>query len=300
MPNYQAVSSGHEISKRVADLLEEIDPIQYNGSNRTRRVRNVNDYIQGRNDMPLEPLLDWAAQTGGGTHAEQVATIRQMIQAFHKQKSRMDQPYQLPHTLQCSYQRFTDDSLNPVKIIDQALFDRAAREGFPYNFFKCSYFDGVNIYCIPDGEDCAHSTFHNCNFTACRIRRTVFPFAKVWGSAFDSCELQEVSLLEASIVNTHFRDCTLRSVTFQEAHLKSCRTIDCTMEGIDFFRTRLDGCTYGRIPAADIINLPYAQITKGGATEKECAQNRAAIFQALGVKDPEAVPRQRRIPSQER
>ena len=105
MPNYQAVSSGHEISKRVADLLEEIDPIQYNGSNRTRRVRNVNDYIQGRNDMPLEPLLDWAAQTGGGTHAEQVATIRQMIQAFHKQKSRMDQPYQLPHTLQCSYQR---------------------------------------------------------------------------------------------------------------------------------------------------------------------------------------------------
>ena len=55
MPDYQAVLSGHEISKKIADLLEDIDPIQYNGSNRARRVRNVNDYIQGRNDMPLEP-----------------------------------------------------------------------------------------------------------------------------------------------------------------------------------------------------------------------------------------------------
>ena len=47
MPDYQAVLSSHEISKNIADLLEDIDPIQYNGSNRARRVRNVNDYIQG-------------------------------------------------------------------------------------------------------------------------------------------------------------------------------------------------------------------------------------------------------------
>ncbi len=44
MPDYQAVLSSHEISKNIADLLEDIDPIQYNGSNRARRVRNVNDY----------------------------------------------------------------------------------------------------------------------------------------------------------------------------------------------------------------------------------------------------------------
>ena len=43
MPDYQAVLSSHEISKNIADLLEDIDPIQYNGSNRARRVRNVND-----------------------------------------------------------------------------------------------------------------------------------------------------------------------------------------------------------------------------------------------------------------
>lgn len=45
MPDYQAVLSSHEISKNIADLLEDIDPIQYNGSNRARRVRNVNDYM---------------------------------------------------------------------------------------------------------------------------------------------------------------------------------------------------------------------------------------------------------------
>ena len=69
MPDYQAVLSSHEISKNIADLLEDIDPIQYNGSNRARRVRNVNDYIQGRNDMPLEPLLDWAAKADRGAYA---------------------------------------------------------------------------------------------------------------------------------------------------------------------------------------------------------------------------------------
>ena len=53
MPDYQAISSGYEVSKKIADLLENIDPIQYNGNNRARRVRSVNDYLQGRNDMQI-------------------------------------------------------------------------------------------------------------------------------------------------------------------------------------------------------------------------------------------------------
>ena len=65
MPNYQAAPSGHAISRRIADLLEDIDPIQYSGSSRARRVRNINDHIQGRNDMPLGPCwtgrLKWMA-----------------------------------------------------------------------------------------------------------------------------------------------------------------------------------------------------------------------------------------------
>lgn len=44
------------------------------------------------------------------------------------------------------------------------------------------------------------------------------------------------------------------------------------------------------------MNLPYAQITQGGATEAECARNRAGIFRALGVEDPERTAAQRRTP----
>lgn len=300
MMEYRAVPSGYEISKKVADLLEDIDPIQYNGNNRVRRVRNVNDYLQGRNDMPLEPLLDWAAQVDGGAYAGRVTEIRQMIQTLQAQRTLMDQPYPLPYTLESPYQKYTDDPLNPTKIIDQSLFDRTAKVGFPRDFFRCSHFDGVNIYCMPDGADCAYSTFHNCNFTVCRIRRTMLPQVTMQGCYFYSCELQEVIFHEASISNTHFTDSTLRSVTFQEARLKSCLTVDCTMEGIDFFHARLDGCTYGRIRAADIMNLPYAKVTQGGATEEECARNRAAIFRALGVKDPLRPPMQKGPPLPER
>ena len=300
MPNYQVVSSGYEISKRIADLLEDIDPVQYNGNNRARRVRNVNDYLQGRNDMPLEPLLDWAAQVDGGTYVDRVTEIRQMIQTLQAQRSLMDQPYPSPYTLERPYQKYTDDLLNPMKIIDQPLFDRAVKAGFPHDFFRCSYSDNVNIYCMPDRVDCAYSTFYNCNFAACRVRGAMFPQVTMQGCYFYSCELQEVISHEASISNTHFTDSTLRSVTFQEARLKSCLTVDCTMEGIDFFHARLDGCTYGRIRAADIMNLTYARITQGGATEEECARNRAAIFRALGVKDPLRPPKQKGPPPPER
>ena len=212
----------------------------------------------------------------------------------------MDRPYPLPYTLERPEQRYTDDPLNPVKIVDQALFDRAAQENFPHHFFRNAYFDRVTIYCMPDGEDSAFSTFQGCTFTACRIHRAMFPSTRLWDCAFHSSRLQEVILHEASIVNTQFRDCFLRSVTFQEARLKACLTVDCTMEGIDFFRAALDGCTYGRVQATDILNLPYARITQGGATAEECLQNRAGIFRALGVEDPERARRPRRPRAPER
>ena len=91
MMEYQAVPSGYEISKKVAELLEDIDPIKYNGNNRARRVRNVNDYLQGRNDMPLEPLLDWAAQVDGGAYAGRVTEIRQMIRRCQEEGTWQDQ-----------------------------------------------------------------------------------------------------------------------------------------------------------------------------------------------------------------
>ena len=119
MPDYQAVLSGHEISKKIADLLEDIDSIQYNGSNRARRVRNVNDYIQGRNDMPLEPLLDWAAKADGGAYAGKVAVLRQSIRDFQAQKALLAVPYTRTSHKQFEYKTIELEMDRPLKVINQ-------------------------------------------------------------------------------------------------------------------------------------------------------------------------------------
>lgn len=142
MSDYQAVSSGYEISKKIADLLEDIDPIQYNGSNRARRVRNVNDYIQGRNDMPLEPLLDWAAKADSEAYAGRVAAVRQMLQAFQRQKSLLSCPYQMPYSLKSAYKYCLPERSDRAKVIDQETFDRVAQSGFPYGFFDTHFLTG--------------------------------------------------------------------------------------------------------------------------------------------------------------
>ena len=137
MPDYQAVLSGHEISKKIADLLEDIDPIQYNGSNRARRVRNINDHIQGRNDMPLGPMLEWAARVENGAYAEKVEVLRQSIQAFQSQKALLTQEYDKPPSdQQFSYKIFDATPWNHLKVIDQDLYDQAAKAGFPAGFFQ--------------------------------------------------------------------------------------------------------------------------------------------------------------------
>lgn len=66
--------------------------------------------------------------------------------------------------------------------------------------------------------------------------------------------------------------------------MKRCNTIDCTIYGANYSGTTLDGCAFGRVTAGAIRNLDRATITQGGATEEVCRQNRAAIFDALGVK----------------
>ena len=164
MPDYQAGLSGHEISKKIADLLEDIDSIQYNGSNRARRVRNVNDYIQGRNDMPLEPLLDWAAKADGGAYAGKVAVLRQSIRDFQAQKALLAVPYTRTSHKQFEYKTIELEMDRPLKVINQQIYDRAAKAGFPRNFFQESYFDHVTLYCMPDNANCNFSHFSDCTF----------------------------------------------------------------------------------------------------------------------------------------
>ena len=80
-------------------------------------------------------------------------------------------------------------------------------------------------------------------------------------------------------------------MSFQNARLKTCNTVDCVMDHVSFHRATLDGCSYGRVTPSNIRLLETANITMGGATGAECRANRAAIFNALQVRDIQLDPR---------
>ena len=304
MPDYQAVLSSHEISKNIADLLEDIDPIQYNGSNRARRVRNVNDYIQGRNDMPLEPLLDWAAKADRGAYAGKVAVLRQSIRDFQAQKALLTVPYTRTSHKQFEYKTIELEMDRPMKVIDQQIYDRAAKSGFPRNFFQESYFDHVTLYCMPDNANCNFSHFSDCSFHVCRLYGVKFWDKRLYGCEFHSCRIEFTLFPDSTLANTHFRDCSIHSAAFLRSRMTRCNTVDCSVGRLNFNGARLDGCTYGRItrlPNSRIEGLEDASITMGGATQEEVRYNRNAIFHALGEQDPEHPPASRdRPPGPER
>lgn len=289
MDDYKAVRNTHQISVRLLDLLEDAVPLVYNGRNRTANIRVINDILQGRSAKTVEGIFQTVTRLCGNQRTEELAALYQEVRDFQAQKKLLSTPYSKPRTLDRPYQKYTTDPLKPVKIIDQALFDQAAKTGFPLDFFRESFFDGVNIYCMPDSEDCAHTTFQGCAFTACRLHGTMLHNTRLDSCEFHSCSLQNVIFWRAGLSYTHFRDSSMLSVTFQDATLKSCLTVDCTMDGIDFFQARLDGGDYGRIQAANIMNLSDAVITQGGATEEEVQRLKNSIFQELR---PQATGRQ--------
>nr|WP_326185954.1 pentapeptide repeat-containing protein [uncultured Oscillibacter sp.] len=289
MSEYKIVKSGLEISRQIADCLEDIDPIQYNGQNRARRLRNVNSFLQGRNDMPLNELLDWTEQAQGGAYAAGIQAIRQDIQQFQEQKALLETPHTRRSRRAYSYRIWDMDPENPLKIIDQALYDQAAQEGFPSGFFRDSYFDHVTVYCLPDSAVCDGSRFQSCTFAVCRLVGTDFRNATLDDCEFHTCKMQDIFFTGAVISHTHFRDCSMHNIRFLHSRMKSCNTIDCTVGRLNFAGSRLDGCSYDRIhstPRTNIRNLHTAEITMGGATAEECRENRTAIFRALRVPEP--------------
>lgn len=295
MSEHRPVPSGLEISRRIADCLEDIDPIQYNGSNRARRVRNVNDYLQGRNDMPLDELLDWAERAQGGEYAARVQALRRSIRDFQEQKALLGQPYTRQGSRTYPYRVWDANPERPLKIIDQQLFDRAAKDGFPPGFFRKSYFDRVTFYCLPQGADLNFSYFQDCSFIVCRIGGTTFDNASLNSCDFHTSDIDHTTFIGASLSYTHFRDSSLTWVSFQQARLNSCNTIDCVLRNVGFLNTVLDGCSYQQITADNTRYLHTARITQGGATAEECARNRAAVLQSLR---PASAPQHGKQPGQ--
>ena len=284
MINYKAVPSGLELSRRIADCLEASAPRGYTPDDRSRAIRGLNDILQGRSTRPVDELLA-ELDTCGDTR---LPAILEDVRAFLRQKELLTVPYDK----RPSRKRFTFEWMNGVderrlKIINQKLYDRAAREGFPTDFFRESYFDHVTFYCLLKFADFLGSELHNCKFAVCSVRSASFILSHVYDTEFYSSILNYVDLCGAVLANTHFQDCELSNVLAQKFLMKRCNTIDCTMDGVDYAGTILDGCTFGRITAGT-IRLDWATITQTGATAEECYQNRKDVYRALGVKEAAA------------
>ena len=275
--------SSLDISKYLKEFLIMCDPVKYPPGEDAKIVRRLNDTLQGRGAQTVAELLaEMDAVCGrSGIYNSEWLMFRQAIEDFQHQKELLTQPYTKSSSKQYKYRSFDLDPNRPLKIVNQQLYDWAAKAGFPPDFFRETYFDGVTFYCIPDHTDFNFSRFSNCTFAVCRIREATFDGVSIYSSEFHSCAMRYVTFYTSTIANTHFHDSTLQNVSFQQARLKSCNTIDCKLDSVGFLNTTLDGCFYGRVAAQGIRHLHTATITQGGATEGEVKHNRESILAAL-------------------
>lgn len=281
MSDYKSVPSGMEIGRRIADCLETMAATGYQTAERAQVIHSINDILQGRAPRTAGDLLAQLEQYGD----ERTADVRQNIRDFLAQKDLLTKAYtKSSDGKRYVYHQHIRSGGRPLKIIDQKLYDRAARQGFPPNFFREAYFDQVTFYCLPDRADFCDSELHNCKFAVCRLNHASFVGACIYSSEFYSSMLNHVDFFAATLAHTHFHDCELSHIMLQYVRMKSCNTIDCTLYSANYSGATLDGCSFGRVTASTIRNLDQATIIQGGATEEECRRNRDAIYEALGVK----------------
>ena len=281
MAEFQKVCGSHKLSVRAAELLEDMRPQLYNGENHDETVQTINDILRGRSDRTPDAFLTGLRNTDGGGYARRVEELGRDIRAFWEQKALLTQPYTKSSGKQYQYRTFTLDPERPLKIVNQRIYDSAAKAGFPPGFFRETYFDRVTFYCVPDHTDFNFSRFLGCTFAVCRIREAAFDGASFYLSEFQNCAVQYATFFKASIAHTHFHDSSLKNVSFQGASLKSCNTVDCELDGVGFLNATLDGCFFGRVSARNIRNLNTAAITQGGATKEEADRNRDSVLAAL-------------------
>lgn len=285
MNEYKAVSSGLEISRHIADCLEAVAPTAYQPSERANAIRAINDILQGRSSRTVDELLTELEKLGDA----QFSIVQKDVKDFLRQRELLPHVYnKSSHGKRYVFRQYKGTDGDDLKIIDQKLYDRAARQGFPPNFFRCSYFDEVTFYCLPDHADFFASELHNCKFTVCRVSSASFIGTRFYSCEFNSSILNQVDFYAATLAHTHFHDCELSHMMLQSAVMRHCNTIDCTLDGANYSGATLDGCSFGRVIAGTIRNLDQATITQGGATEEECRRNKSAIYQALGVMEAAA------------
>ena len=303
MSERKAVRSTLSISQSIAYYLEMSSPGVYPPWDRAKTIRMLNDFLQGRSNRSTDNLMDEVRAKGGAYYAGEISRVCEEIQAYQAQKALLSQPYTKTSGRQYKYKTMDLDPDQPLKIINQLTYDRAAKAGFPPDFFQESYFDQVTLYCLPDNANCNFSRFHDCTFAMCRLAGARFWEARLYGCEFHSCRIEYTLFPDATLANTHFRDCSIHSAAFLRSRMSRCSTIDCAVGRLNFTGAVLDGCSYGRItrlPNSRIEALETDSFTMGGATQEECQKNRSAIFQALGVSELPMKQRQHRPQSRER
>ncbi len=278
MIEYKAVPGGLELSRRIVDGLEAAAPADYRPGERARAIRAINDILQGRSPRSPQELLTELEQYGG----DPFSAVRSDVKDFLRQKELLASPYTNSSTKQflCKHRKENGRSL---KVIGQQIYDRAAKAGFPQDFFRESYFDNVTFYCLPERADFCGSEMRFCRFAVCRMESSAFTGAHIYNTMFYSCVMNHADFFAATVAHTRFSDCELSHTMFQKARMVHCGITDCTLDHINFLGALLDSCSLTRITAGNIRNLDKATISLGGATMEECRQSKAAIYQALGI-----------------
>lgn len=290
---YQTVKSSLEISRTIADYLEQSAPDAYPSRERAKNIHRINDTLQGRSDTPAESLFEFLVQLCDSTQNEKVAAIRRDFCNYSQQKTLLSAPYEKQ-----GHQNYKFSIYLPIikdrqlKIIDQQLYDLAAKEGFPPGFFEQSYFDHVTFYCLPDHADFYYSTLQGCTFAVCRMDHTSFEWAHIDDTDFHSCHLERTAFRQAHLTHCRFYDCQITCISFNSAILTSCSMHDCALFYASFTFSVLDGCSFVRIQARFIYDLESAQITMRGATEEECRINHRAVLQALSCEKSPQLPKE--------
>ena len=139
MNDYKAVRSSLDISKSIAFYLEMSDPAAFRLRDRAGSIRTINDILQGRSEQTVETMLAELEQKGGTYYAGEIAVLRQNIQDFQRQKMMLTQPYSKSSGKTYRFRAYNGGNGRSLKIVDQKLFDRAAKAGFPPGFFRETY-----------------------------------------------------------------------------------------------------------------------------------------------------------------
>ena len=176
MIKYKAVPSGLELGCRIKDCLEDAAPREYQFGEGICTIRAINDILQGRSTWSVDELLTELEKCG-----DHIAPLLQSVQNFLRQKELLMVPY-VKRTNQrpFKFQYCSVSEGRKLKVIDQTLYDRAAREGFPTRFFSESYFDHVTFYCLPDCVNFCCSELHGCKFAVCRIKGVTFGCSRIY------------------------------------------------------------------------------------------------------------------------